>query len=217
MLLSSLLFYKLFFKEIKFGCNKKTIAPVVEARESETNKFLPEANFYIVPLLISTFCLVLLVGFYFFMITGFETMMWYQAIIKMPWYYSVGILFVLILLLYYSIWQNWLAILWIRQHRDEYFVYIGKDGVIRTTRWFWVFIPWEIIDGAEFEHGQEFNPGFDYMTSFRNLKINLKGHTIFTPNFIKGHGGGNIFDDWVEYSDDDMKKIAELINDKAKS
>lgn len=212
MLLSSLLFYRMFFRGIKFGCNKKPIAPVVEARQAETNKFLPEVNFYIVPLLISGGLFVLFISFLYFTFASFETMTWYEAITKMSWYYSVGILLVLILMVYYVVWQNWLAILWLKKHREEYFVHIGKDGVVRATHWFWIYIPWEIVDGAEFESGMEYTQGFDYQTSYKKLKINLKGHKIFTPYFIKGHGGGNILDDWAEYSDEDMKAIASLIS-----
>lgn len=213
MLLSSLLVYKIFFREIKIGCNRKPIVPVVEARQAGINKFLPEVKFYVWPFLISTFCLVLLFGFYFSIISGFETMAWYEAITKMPWYYSLGIFFVFILLIYYSVWQNWLAIVWLKKNKEKYFVHISKDGVVRATHLFWVFIPWEIIEGAEFESGMEYTQGFDYQSSFKHLKLNIKGHKIFTPNFIKGHGGGSIFDDWLEYSDEDMKKVVQLIND----
>lgn len=212
MLLSSLLFYKLFFRKIKIGCNKKSIAPVVEAKQANENKFLPEVNFYIVPLLISGGLFVLLILFFYFTFASFETMTWYEVVTKMSWYYLLGILFVLVLLVYYFVWQNWLAIVWVKKNKEKYYIYIGKDGIVRSTYFFWVFIPWEIIDGAEFEKGLEYTQGFDQMSSFKHLKINIKGHKIFTPNFIKGHGGGSMFDDWVEYGDEDMRAIEKLIN-----
>jgi|SaaInlStandDraft_3_1057020.scaffolds.fasta_scaffold87775_1 hypothetical protein len=202
--LSSLKFYSYFHKEIEVVKKKNLLGELKDLVTNIDNNGVVEGRVFR-PTSDGSKVMTIVMGlfFAFFVFVVFGGLGFKYMIVNSPWWFIPMILFVLFILFYYSFFTYWIAPWWLKKNIDKYFIYVGKEGVVRQDNRRVTFIPWNIITGAFFA-GSIRGAG-----AFLELEINNK--TLWNPQLIRGDSMTNVFVDWVEYSRDDMRGIASTI------
>lgn len=119
------------------------------------------------------------------------------------WWSFPAVFFVFFILFYYSFFIYWIGPVYVKKNIDNYFIYIGKEGIIRKESGRVALVPWEIITGVSVVFGVR--GGGNY------LELEIKGHQVWTPKLVRGANESTLFADWVEYSAQDMRAMKDII------
>lgn len=202
--MNSLRFYSYFHKEIKIIKKKNLSGEIKDVVSGIDNNGVVEGQIFR-PTSEGSKIMTVVMGLFtlFFVFVVFGGLGFTYMIVNSPWWFIPMILFVFFILFYYSFFTYWIAPWWLNKNIDKYFIYVGKEGIIRQDNKKITFIPWKIITGA-MAVGSIRGAG-----AYLELEINNK--TVWNPQLIRGTDMTNVFVDWVEYSREDMRSLEDVI------
>jgi len=187
----------------------RLLADGIESGRAPGTLFRPTPEPSWVPFLISAFALLLFLAIPLLMLSG----SWRAACRAVGTIQGglggLGILVIIGLLGYYAFWINFFAPRYLKAHLGSYFIHIGAEGILRRDGCRYTFLPWGILSGTSLSLG--LSGTGDASDGRRCLELQITGRTLFAPYLVKGRGAGTLFDDWVEYSDEDLGEMARLI------
>jgi hypothetical protein len=130
---------------------------------------------------------------------------------------AAGLALAVGLIVYYTLWINLFGPLWLKRRLDRHFLHVGSEGVLRRDGHHYVFVPWAAVAGAWTEIGTVYMD--DHGERQQTLDLRLAGRSWLTVALVKGYGPGILFQDWIEYAEDDLRRverqIAALLRDAA--
>ena len=208
----SLWFYSLFYKDIKFGKWQKMsqnlciLTEEIMRNESVVGRVFrpkPEKNLFMA-ILISSTSLAFLIVLIFVLGggTSFITYVWF----KMQWFMLVLAIMV-IYFFYYSLLCYWIFPGWLQKRLNNYFIYIGPEGIIRKDYFRSAFIPWSAMSGAILNHSYLGDDGASL-----SLDLFIRNHKVWNPMLINSYAYGSLWFGLVTYDINDMQLIVNEIN-----
>ena len=212
----SLLFYSLFFREIKIGKwqnlpqNLANLSQKIINGEQVVGKVFrpaPQKSLFITILMTGLF-----VSFFVWLYAIGKDISFFNYIFMEAWWLALLFLFFVIYFFYHSLLSNLIFPIWLKKNLNHYFIYIGPEGILRKDYFRACFIPWSIVTGSNMyyvvaaaEEG-----------SSLSLDLYLKNHKVWTPMLVNAYSYGSIWYGLVTYDMKDMNLIAQEINFYAK-
>jgi len=151
-------------------------------------------------------------GFVFLVFFVFFDWSWSKIIHgeKITWVMIFLLVIFCVYFFYYTFLSYLIFPLWLKKKINDYFIYVGPEGVIRKDYFRTCFIPWTAISGAGVQHTI-----FGGEASGLELDIYLKNHQVWTPMLINSYAYGSLWHGLVTYRLDDMYSIAQFISQYA--
>ena len=98
-------------------------------------------------------------------------------------YYFLGFLFMFYYFAEMTFLSGIIFPLWVKKNIDKYFIYIGKEGIIKKNMYMVAFIPFDKLIGAKAYFGA---PGMGRVSSgFVHLELIFKEGSLFNPALVK--------------------------------
>ncbi len=104
--------------------------------------------------------------------------------------------------LYLSLFERYFAPKYVEKHLDQFFVYIGEEGIIKKSRNDVAFIPYDSLKSTR---------AFVINGNDVSLSLETKKGNLFNPNLLTINGKYLIFD-LADYSTYDIRNMVDLIN-----